>query len=106
VQVCAVACVVYCQTLTFATVAPICLTFIWRFQPLVPQVPDIFRLHNTAKTLATATGSENQMQYITWLHLLPIDGGNKSEFANGMQMSLATWCGNSNVQQVTVEPPL
>jgi len=78
VQLCSIACVVYCQTVTFATVAPICLTFIWRFQPHVAQVPDILRLHNTAETLATATGSENQMQYITWLHLLPIDGGDKS----------------------------
>lgn len=37
--------------LTFATVAPICLTFIWRFQPHVAQVPDILRLHNTAVTV-------------------------------------------------------
>lgn len=62
--------VVFCQMLTFATVAPICLTFIWRFQPHVAQVPDILRLHNT--TPATECNCNGQSKSNAVHHLIAL----------------------------------
>lgn len=62
--------VVFCQMLTFATVAPICLTFIWRFQPHVAQVPDILRLHNT--TPATDCNCNGQSKSNAVHHLIAL----------------------------------